>query len=413
MAANAEVARRRFIGQVLSGLVARGCAPAGFLAGPAAAQTVPSVKAVVTDLRSDSERMISYRHQQHLVQTPDGALHLLFNCGGLTPNPGLTLHSSFDGGLTWAFMLSFADTDPKSTGDLLLQGDDLSIVYHNGAKAVMFAQLHYDAVPRTWTMLTLQQAWASTQWDAQNPALAVDELGTIWVGFSARTARGPGNIRVINRVGGGTLWTDPNLVFGPTDQKAPERSARPVAIPGGMGMVWTAHEVTYWSQRPNGLPDNSAWQTVTIFTGVPGKVDDPYASHFNVVADAARIHVITIENFDVLYLRLDLTTGQWSAPIVLDDSRKVTYAQISSANGKLAVAFSVQRGKGRMIVSGNSGVTWAPACELQLITTYPGIEYNTARVEMPSRFTGTTLPILQQYADDESEKAMLFRVPAP
>ena len=313
-------------------------------------------------------------------------------------------------------MQAFADTDPMSTGDLLLVGDELWMVYHTSAHVVMFAQLRWDTVPRVWTLLTLQQAFASTQWDAQNPALAVDELQTIWVGFSTRKGRGQaavGNIRVVNRVGGGTLWTDPNLVFGPTDQKPAERSARPVAVPGGMGMVWTAHEVTYWSQRPNGLPDNSAWQTVTILTGVAGKVDDPYASHFNVVADAAGIHVITIENFDILYLRLDLTTGQWSAPVVLDDSRKVTYAQISSANGKLAVAFSVQRGKGRMIVSGNGGVTWAPACDLQLITTYPGIRYNTARVEMPSRFTGATLPILQQYADDESEKAMLFRVPAP
>lgn len=39
------------------------------------------VMAVTTDLSSDNERVISYRHQQHLTQTSDGALHLLMNRG--------------------------------------------------------------------------------------------------------------------------------------------------------------------------------------------------------------------------------------------------------------------------------------------------------------------------------------------
>ena len=53
-----------------------------------------SVRAGTTNLTSSNDREISYRHQQHLVQSADGALHLLFNRGSLTPGPGLSLFSS-------------------------------------------------------------------------------------------------------------------------------------------------------------------------------------------------------------------------------------------------------------------------------------------------------------------------------
>ena len=50
-----------------------------------------------TDLTSYAELMISYRHQEQLWQTPDGALHLLANRGTSRANPGLVLLSSYLG----------------------------------------------------------------------------------------------------------------------------------------------------------------------------------------------------------------------------------------------------------------------------------------------------------------------------
>jgi hypothetical protein len=376
-----------------------------------------AVKAVTTDLTSSNERMISYRHQQHLVQSSDGTLHLLVNRGTLTPGPELSLFSSFDGGSTWRFMLSFANTDDKSTGDLLLQGDDLSMVYHTVDDKVMFARLHYDNLLQTWTLTTLEQAFSSARWLAMNPALAIDALGTVWVGFLAKTPaklNSVGTIRVVNRVGGGNVWTDPNLSFGPTDNQAVERSARPVAIPGGMGMVWSVHEVTYWSMRSNSLPDNSAWTQATIYTGIPtSQVDDPYASHFNVTTDdQGGVHMISIENYDVLYFRYSAAGDSWSAPRVIDDSRKVAYAQMGMINGKLGIGYSVQRGSGTLAVSTDLGDTWFNYADLNLLAIYPGVNYNTARIELPTRSTGV-MPILQQYADTVGQKLMLFKVPAP
>ena len=123
------------------------------------------------------------------MQSADGALHLLFNRGALTPGAGLSLYSSYDGGETWQLMHNLAGTDDKSTGDMLLVGDDLSIVFHAADQHVMYARLHYDSIGRTCSLLELQEAFTSPQWNAQNPALAIDEMGTIWVGFLAKRRR--------------------------------------------------------------------------------------------------------------------------------------------------------------------------------------------------------------------------------
>lgn len=406
---------RRGIRPLLSLLTHAALLSATLDAAPALAAPL-SVKAVKTDLSSSNERVISYRHQQHLVQTADGALHLVLNRGTLTPGPGLSLYSSFDGGTTWLFMQNFASTDDKSTADTVLVGDDLSVAYHTLDNKLMFTRLHYDSLLKTWTPLLLEQAYASGQWAALNPTLAIDDLGTVWIGFNAKGRfNALGNLRVINRVGGGNVWTDPGLVFGPTDKQAVERSARPVRIPGGIGMVWTVHEVTYWSKRANGLPDNSPWSQSTIYTGVPaGQIDDPYASHFNVTADdSGGLHLISVENFDVLYFRYSSASDSWSAPQIIDDTRKVAYAQMGLVNGRLGTAYSVQRAKGTLTLSGDLGSTWTNYADLNMISIGPGINLNTARIEVPTRSTGATMPILQQYEDNGTQRLMIFKVPAP
>jgi len=81
-------------------------------------------------------------------------------------------------------------------------------------------------------------------------------------------------------------------------------------------------------------------------------------------------------------------------------------------NGKLGVGFSVQRGKGSLAISSALGDSWSLGYDLQLIPGYVGVNFNTARIELPTRCSGT-LPILQQYSDTESQKLMLFRVPMP
>jgi hypothetical protein len=380
------------------------------LASPAWAGT--QVRAVETDLSSDNERVISYRHQQHMWLTADGAVHLVMNRGSYAPG-GLALYSSRDGGVSWQLGYAFTGTDDKSTADVQPQGEDTHVVYHTAAGTVVHEQLRYDAAAG-WTSLGAQTAFSLNRISAQNPALAVDEQGGLWVGFLARNKlSNQGNLRVVYRPAGGA-WTDPGLVFGPTDNRAVERSARPVAIPGGVGMVWTVRETTYFSRHGLGEAPAAPWSTETVFVGtVDSTVADPYASHFNVVTDAAGgVHLITVENYDVLHFRWDPATLAWTGPQQVDDTRKVAYAQMGLFNGKPVVGYSVQRGKGTFEMGDAPGLVWDPTYDLAMVPAVPGINYNTARIELPANASGT-MPVLQQYDVSGVQRLMLYTIPTP
>jgi len=379
----------------------------------------PTVLATATDLTGAAERMISYRHQEHMWQTADGALHLVYNRGALQPGPGLVLFSSFDGGSTWSFMLNFANTDDESTADGVLQGDDLSLVYPTADGSIAFAELHYNSVVRSWSFTSAATAFSSSQWVALNPALGVDSTGTIWCAFVVRERtnwRKDTNIRMVNRVSGGPFWTDTGLVFGPTDDQSVERSARPVRTANGMGMVYSVRGSTFWATRANGMPDNVPWTVSTIYVSpyATSPKFDPYASHFSVATDDSNtIHMVLADNFQVLYFRHS-GAGPWTPAVMLDTGgKKAGYPQIGVVNGKLAVAFSLHQGdKGLLLVSADGGVTFPTAAQLAHPAASGGVTYGTARVETPTRTTGV-LTVLQQYEDNGLQRLMLFTVPPP
>ena len=375
----------------------------------------PNVQATLTDLTGSTERMISYRHQEHLWQTADGGYHLVLNRGALAPNPGLTLYSSYDGGSTWTFAHQFADTDDDSTSDGILAGTDLSVAYRTAAGNIVFQRLTYDSALRSWALIADETAYASSQFEGINPALDTDAVGTVWCSFVARDrVTNDVNIRMFNRAAGGTVWTDTGLIFGPTDHRSIERSSRPLAMPGGMGMIFAVREYTYWATRSNDLPPNSPWTISTLYVGTPAfRTTDPYASHFSAVVDPqGNVHLATIDNFDVFYFKRDATTGTWSAPLKLDDDKNVAYLQMALINGKPTAGWSVQRGRGSIVSSPDLGLTFPIAAQLLLPPDAPGVKYGTARVEMPTRSTGPII-MLQQYEDNGVQRLMIFKVPVP
>ena len=401
--------RRQFMQQVSAGLAVMAWAHRdASAAGP------PSVQATLTDLTGNSERIISYRHQEHLWQTSNGAYHLILNRGTLPPAPGLALYSSYDGGSSWVLARSFADTNDNSTSDGVLNGDDLSLVYQTSSGNVIFEKLHYDGSMRTWTVLNSETAYASSQFEAINPALDTDGRGTVWCAFDARDrVTNDVNIRMFSRTGGGSTWTDTGLIFGPTDHRSIERSARPLAMSGGMGMIFTVRETMYWATRTDTLPDNSAWTISTLFVGTPAfRTVDPYASHFSAVVDAQNnVHVVTIDNYDVFYFKRSAGSGSWTTQVQLDDDKKAAYLQGAFANGKLTAGWSVQRGRASIVQSSDSGATFQTVAYLVLPPDAPGVSYGTARVEMPTRTNGPIV-MLQQYEDNGVQRLMLFKVPS-
>jgi hypothetical protein len=177
-------------------------------------------------------------------------------------------------------------------------------------------------------------------------------------------------------------------------------------------MVYTVREVTYWATRTNDLPDNSAWNIGTVYVGAPSsRLTDPYASHFSaVVDDQGHVHVATIDNYDVYYLRRNGSTGAWSAPLRLDDDKNVAYLQLALTNGRITAGWSVQRGRGA-VVTIPDGNAFTLAAYLVLPPDAPGVRYGTARVEMPTRSTGP-IKLLQQYEDNGVQRLMLYTIPA-
>ncbi len=385
------------------------------LAASVAAPAVPRVQAVPTNLSSDSDRIISYRHQEHLWQTADGALHVLINRGTLTPGPGLALFSSFDGGVNWQLQQAFPETDADSVSDGQLAGNELHFMLETAGGNLVFRRLAWDGVLRGWTLAQEETAWASSQFAAVNASVAVDAQGTLWCAFDARDrATNDVNIRLLVRPAAAAGWQDSGQVFGPTDHRSIERSARPVAVPGGMGLLFTVRETAYWAERTDAMALDAPWPVSTVFVGVPtARLVDPYASHFSVVADDAGFtHLFLVDSYDVLYFKRDPLTRAWAGGARLDDDKKTAYTQGSIVNGKLAAAWSVQRGAGSAVVSADGGASFQPAASLLLPPDAPGVSYGQARVEMPTRATGP-LVILQQYSDNGLQRLMVFRIPAP
>lgn len=76
------------------------------------------------------------------------------------------------------------------------------------------------------------------------------------------------------------------------------------------------------------------------------------------------------------------------------------------------IAFSVQQGRGLVVVSRDLGETFTPLAETVLTRAVPGANFNTARVEMPTFSTGP-LPLLQQYAINGTQTLMSWSLPAP
>lgn len=379
-----------------------------------AAQAQTEVVPQATDLASNAELMISYRHQERMWQTPDGALHLIINRGTLRPNPGLALFTSYDGGSTWLLKASFARTNRDSTVDGQLDGATLSVVYEDLNGAVVFAQLSYDGATRAWTVNRTESVYRASGMDAGNPTLAFDDAGIAWCAFAVINAvTNDINLRWFYRPSEG-VWLDTGLVLGPTDNLSKQRSGRPVAIPGGMGLLYRVNQKTYWTTRPNGAAANVLADPQLIHEGSARAArNDPWASHFNVVADdGGHLHLAIANDGAAMYLRYSKLAGTWSAARQINEQGTLSYLQIGIANGQLQLSLSSSRGAGMVYLSNDYGDTFRQAFALRLPAPSDGVSYKTGRVETAGRSSGV-LAVLQQYEDQNAQRLMVYKVPVP
>lgn len=389
---------------------------------PAALAAYLTIPASATTLVSDADRMISYRHQNHMWQTNDGATHAIINGGTLTgPNASLTLYSSFDSGNSWVAMLTLANTGTYSTSDGVLSNGDLALAYSTIEGEILFSVAHYDSVQKTWTLVKTETVFNSSDLAGINPAIAIDSLGTIWCAFVSQgliPSNSGYNIKLVQRTSDGTGWQDTGLIFGPTDNVnitspfGPERSARPVVLSNGVGMVYTVHQDMFWAYRANGWPTNQPWIGQTLFTSAPPYDVDPYQSHFSIVADNQNnLHMATVDHGRLLYSRFVNYTQAWNPVRVLTNDIKATYPQATWALGTLAIFYNGNAAV-RVIQSADKGTTFTLT---NILTHEPApagstLDYSNPRIETPG-LAFNPIPVLQQYVDGATQKAMYFAVP--
>ena len=217
------------------------------------------------------------------------------------------------------------------------------------------------------------------------------------------------NIKLVERPSDGSVWSDTGLTFGPTDNIPNDRSARPVLIPDGIGMVYTAHAGNYWAYRLNGWPVDTPWIEETLFTNSPPYDPSLFRSHFNLVADANRnLHLTMVEHGRLLYFRYLSWRKAWSRPKVLTPNINATYSQITLTQGLVNILVNVQRNV-MVFQSANAGKTfdWS----YLLTNDEPLNPESGPKMESPA-FSFDSIPVFQQYVDNGIQKLLYFEVPA-
>jgi hypothetical protein len=379
------------------------------LSGLAAAQ-VEQIVGTPTTLASTADRMISYRCQNHMWQTPDGATHVIINRGPGMGGNSLALFSTFDGGATWVNSgVSLPGSNGSSTSDGYLANDRLYTTYDVGTGTIRFAELQYDSPSRTWSLATTNTVFDSVTAGALTPAVAVDAVGRQWLSFTHQDkATGNFSIKLMRKASTDQTWTDTGFVFGPVDNLANERSGRPIATSRGIGMVFTVKAETYWAERNDNWPLAAKWPRALISTKVTPS-NDPYGTHFSIVADSAfNMHLASVDGGQVMYSRYLVAENKWTTR-TLTENIKASYLQATLVDDKLSIVTNSYTNLS-VYQSNDNGTTFTRTHALTHPAPVDGIDYNRPRVETPAVST-SPVPVLQQFLDGKVQRAMFFAVP--
>lgn len=377
---------------------------------------LPNLWATPTDLTSSADRMISYRFQDRMWQTPDGGTHLIVNRGSLSPGAALTMCSSYDNGRTWALKLALADTDHTSTCDGILNGNELNLVYSNPAGQIRQTSLAYDPGALTWTAGEALTVFAAEGTTAMSPSLVRDNIGAQWCSFVTQndaTLETALELAFRNRSATST-WGDTGLVFGAIDNvEDVERAGCLVRLANGVGMFYTWHDDIWWATRTDGSPIVSEWTHTLLWRSDPpgsghrGK----WGGHFSIAADdIGNLHVATVDDGRIVYFRYIEQTGLWDPMIALTGSIGAAYTQITYCAGRLVIVGNVQS-QARSFQSDDLGASFRATANLRHPASGgSGIDYSSPLLESPS-ISRNPIPVLQLYSQGGVNKLMRFEVP--
>lgn len=384
----------------------------GLFSAPAQA-AVTSIPSTSTALTSGADRMISYRFQQRMWQTPDGGNHLIINRGPLSPDASLVLYTSYDNGLTWSVALTLPQSNFSSTVDGQLAGNTLRLVYSTSGGQIMYAALTYEPATRNWSRKRQEPVFAVSGQVASSPAVVVDNAGNGWSCFAVQdTASLKWSLRLYFRLPNDSGWRDSEQTFGDTESQNSSRAGRPVLLPTGVGLIYTDQMIISWAARNDGAPMRAAWtdNTTLLVTPPDGDGRGPYGGHFSVVADPlGNLHMATVDMTRIVYFRYLQSTRQWDAMKVLTTPIYAIYVQTTYCDGNIVVIGNINETL-QVIQSTDLGNTFSKTHLLTHPKATGSQDYANARMESPSE-SRSPIPVMQQFTDGMVQRLIYFAVP--
>lgn len=317
------------------------------------------------------------RMQDKIVETPDGAFHVVLNAGRFS---GLTLFTSVDNGGTWDRSFQFENSDLFSTAhlDLLEDGRTLTVSYQGANREVFYQTLSYDAHLANWSALTAPvtvfEAGQSARVSLPNHVMGVDGLlYTLAVGDAFFVPE----INIAMSADEGMTWETSDIqLFGNLVV-----SVRGISTPDVTGAIVATDNSLAWYDATD--PDAPL---VEISENGSFAV---LASHYSLTVVEDDIYLANITTEDLPQVELFVFEGAtraWRELEVQNTFAAEAYVQISSnPQGHLYLTFDdFGDSTLRVLESLDGGLTWEIEAEIEVEDrVFPAL----TRMAAPEYFT--------------------------
>ncbi len=382
-----------------------------------------------TSIKANSERLISYRHQEHMWMTSDGRHHAMMNVGSvLEAGVALNLYSQIEGA-NWQWEIGLENSTALATSDGYLESVDettdvLHFVYHFGSN-ISYKKLQYDLSTKEWSTIGSSNIDLGQDVRAINPSVTVDANNVMWIAFvRIDEATNIASLQLYylenEKEGEDPDWNNTGLHFGSPfmlneEDTTSSLSAKLLREDNGVSMAYTnVHDVN-WVERLNDWELTREWVGETLLTHQPPYTNDPYASHFSALIDSnGNRHLTFIEQKNLYYLRNKKNNEKWEEPqeFLTENDYSTAYVQISEANERLFLVANVATYLA-VLESSDNGQTFNNRFQLipPSANTLNDVYYSHPRVETPGFTTADFLPVFQQYVfllDDELFQSVLY-----
>lgn len=317
------------------------------------------------------------RMQDKIVETRDGALHIVLNLG---PFNGLRMYTSSDNGLSWHRSFRFDDTDGFSTAhlELMPDGRSLGVSFQGADREVFYQELTY--LPRL-------EFW----WPLSDPMEVIAPGGTARVGLPNHVHGADG---VLYSLSMGDTWFVPEVNIAASIDEGATWELSEISL--------TGHSIA--SVRAVSTPDvtgviiatdsNLSWYEATAPNAPMVEISEfgsfaVLASHYSITVVGNDIFLANVTTEDSPQLELFVYDGDtriWSELEVQNTFTSEAYVQISSnPEGHLYLTFDdYGESRLRVLESLDGGRTWEIAAEIDVEDR---VEPALTRMTAPEYFT--------------------------